>query len=762
MSFLDTITARLPFNKKSDTTEYFFAVSIGLSEVTSTVWGLYGKQIDILGQKTLPYTGTEDLIDKTHQVLDDSLGALDVEPEKVLFGVPDNWSMDDNLKEPYLKLLNKMLKDFDLSPMAYVTTTNSLSYLLQKQEGSPTTAILLGLGEYVEITLVKGGKIIGNRTNKRSNNLFEDIEKTLEQFTEVEVLPSKILLYGAKTGEDLSKLHAELMSYPWMAKLSFLHFPKIEILAPDILYQSVIFAGASELYPDLDLKHNFSLYQAVTPVFEEKIGHVQGFHSMSEKSEREDLGFVKGDIKKKIDNLEEAEESEEEFEKIEKTSFKKPRKLKDFSKDEEDLEDDSLISPDLPERDSSRYTKHLSRILSIFSMIKIPRPRFLTGLSLRKLIIPSVIFLILLTGYYFIFKASVILLVEPKILEKSAQVIADPKITQIDEANKIIPGAIIETTVTGSDKIAATGTKQIGDPAKGKVVLYNRTNAKVTVSQGTVLTSGSGLKFTLDTGVQIASQSSSLGADYKEVIEPGKTEAVGVTASAIGPESNLTGGTEMTVGNYTKAQVIAKVDQALSGGTSKSVTVVTSDDQKKLQAQLTNTLRQKAQEELKNQSKDGKKVIADALAVSDGKYSFNKQPGDVAADVTLNATIRFKGTSYFDTDLRTIVSKLVVTDVPANYEMNLQDAETTAEVAKVEKDGKLIFNAKFKAKMMPKFDTEQIKNSIRGKSISGASDKLKELEAVVGADIILTPMFPGPLARLPLFTQNISITVSPK
>lgn len=758
MSFLDKITAHLPFNKKSDTTEYFFAVSIGLSEVTSTVWGLYGKQIDILGQKTFPYTGTEDLVEKTRQALDDSLGALDLEPEKVLFGVPDSWSMDDNLKEPYLKLLNKMLKDFDLSPMAYVTTTNSLSYLLQKQEGSPPTAILLGLGDFVEITLIKGGKIIGSRNSKRSDNLFEDIGKTLQQFTEVEVLPSKILLYSTKANQDLSKMHADLMSYPWMAKLSFLHFPKIEILADDVLYQSVIFAGCSELYPDIDLKHNFSLYQPVTPVFEEKINRVAGFHAMDKTEEGENLGFIKGDIKEKL-------EKTESFEDLE---FKKPRKLKRFSAMGEDLEDDNLISPeiesekhDLPHKSQDRYTKHLYKILSMFQTIKLPKIPSLKGQLTGKLIIVGVILLMLVGIYYLLFKASVNILIDPKILEKSTQVIADPKVTQIDEANKIIPGTVIETSVTGSDKGTATGSKQIGDPAKGTVVIRNKTNNAINITKGAVLTSGTGLKFTLDQGIQVASQSSSLTPDGQTTTW-GKSDPVGIIAVVIGPESNLTGGTEMTVGNFTKDQAIANVDSALSGGTSKTVTVVTADDQKKLQAQLTNTLKQQAAEDLKSQSKDGKKVIADALAVSDGKYTFNKQIGDSASDFTLNATIKFKGTSYLDADLRTIVSKLVVTDVPDNYEMNLQDAETSAEVAKVDKDGKLIFNATFKAKLIPKFDLEQIKNNIKGKSVTDAANKLKELENVVGSEITLSPSLPGPLARLPLFTKNITVTISSK
>lgn len=772
MSFLDKITAKLPFNKQSEKAEYFFAVTIGLTEVTSTVWGLYGRQIDILGQKTFAYEGTEDLVRKTHQALDESLGSLDLEPEKVLFGVPDNWSMDDNLKEPYLKLLSKMLKEYDLSPMAYVTTTNSLSYLLQKQEGAPPTAILLGLGDYVEITLVKGGKILGTKQAKRTDILFEDIERTLQQFTEVEVLPSKILLYSTKAGQDLSKMHSDLMSFPWMAKLSFLHFPKIEILADDILYQSVIFAGASELYPEIDLKHNFSLYQPVTPSFEEKSSHVRGFHSMGrtegEKKEvtevqESDFGFVKGDIRQKL-------------EKHEEVSNVTPRRLKKFSASEiDDLEGDNLISPEeeedeawsLPENPNKNKRSLVNSLksflpMSLLSKINVPKKLTLHSPLVGKLILLLIIIGIIGGLYFFLYKATVNVLVEPKQLTKETQVIADPKVKQIDEANKIIPGTIVEASVTGADKGTATGSKQIGDPAKGKVIIYNKTDDAVTLSKGTGLVSASGLKFTLDASVQISSSSSSTIPGGVNTTW-GKTEPpVGVTAVAVGPEGNLTGGTEMSVGNFSKDQVVASVDSALSGGTSKTVTVVTSDDQKALQAKLTDTLRQQAVAQLQEQSKNGQKVITDALAVSDGKYSFNKQISDAASEFTLTATIRFRGTSYLDSDLRTIVSKLVVTEVPANYSMDLQDAQTQAEVAKVEKDGRLIFNAKFIAKLIPNYNLDDIKTKIRGKSKADAENKLKEFENVIGSDIKLSPPFPGPLGRLPLNDKNITITISPK
>ncbi|MFH0937463.1 MAG: hypothetical protein V1808_04180, partial [Candidatus Daviesbacteria bacterium] len=291
MSFFDKITAQLPFGSKPLKAEYFFALSVGLSKVTAVVWSMFGNELDVLGHSASSYEGNDDLVDKSYQALNKALDGLDIEPQKVLFGVPDSWSVEDNLKDPYLKILQRMLKEFDLAPLAYVTTTNAISFMIQKQEGIPPTNILFGIGNFVEITLVRGGKVAGTRTFPRGEHLFEDIEKTLGQFTEVEVLPSKILLYATKQNEDLGKIKDDLMSYPWMQRLSFLHFPKIDVLEEGVEVEATVYAGASELNSGVDLKHSFSL---------KKPDQTEHFTKtlVAEPAETEDrdLGFVKGDI----------------------------------------------------------------------------------------------------------------------------------------------------------------------------------------------------------------------------------------------------------------------------------------------------------------------------------------------------------------------------------------------------------------------------------------------------------------------------------
>lgn len=806
MSLFDKVTAQLPFtNKKPENTEYFLSLNVGLTELTAAVWAIFGREVDVLSTASISYKDNSDLLDKSLQVFDKALGSLEVDPKKVLFGVPETWNLDDNLKEPYLKLLQRILKECDLQPLAYVTTTNALSFALQKGESAPPTVIFLGVGDFVEATLVRGGKVVENRIVKRSDHLFDDMQSSLSQFTEVEVLPSRILLYSTKSGENLGKIHDELMSFPWVSKLPFLHFPKIEILEDQACTQAIISSAAFELNPEVDLKHSFVSKGKLSEEVKRPFLRTKSLSSQQEdatqkpvadSSSDKDLGFVKGDIKDRM-RLEESEKSEDQ--KIEK---QEDRVTDELEGSDEFSEDDNLIAPKISDEgiDEDRYSEEemrfpahqnaspieapeasethhhtgkknplVSALTTKFSPIFKPLMPFLNKfkkLAMGKLILIPAILLVAALAYVFFVKASVTVFVEPRILEKDTEVVADPKASDVDEEKKIIPGTVVETTVEGSRKGTATGSKQIGDPAKGKVTIYNRTNSAVSLSQGTTLTSGNSLKFVLDASVKIASQSSTLGADLTTVIKPGKSDPVGVTAAAIGPDSNLSASTDtddgLTVNGYSKSQVTALVTDALSGGTSKTVTVVTTDDQKKLQAQVLDEIRTKAVEDLKGKLEGEKKIISEALSVVDGKYKFNKQVNDAASEFTLTATVRFKGTAYSDTDLRTIVGKLVETNIPEGFQLNLQDTETQADVTKVEKDGRLIFKARFRAKMMPKYELEQIKKDIRGKSVDEVAEKLKKLENVLGSEIELTPSLPVKFARIPLLDRNINITITPK
>ncbi len=91
--------------------------------------------------------------------------------------------------------------------------------------------------------------------------------------------------------------------------------------------------------------------------------------------------------------------------------------------------------------------------------------------------------------------------------------------------------------------------------------------------------------------------------------------------------------------------------------------------------------------------------------------------------------------------------------------MDLTGTETQADVSKLEKDGKLIFLAKFKARLMPKIDTSRIKEKIKFKTKVEAENIIKNMENVLGSEIKITPNLPDFLSRIPVLSKNISIEV---
>ena len=720
MSFLDNLTAFLPFGKKEQTPEYFFALNIGTERLSAALWMIEGRELKILEAASQNYSSNDEIANITDKLLDQVLGIRDAEPQKILFGVPDSWLIDDNLKDEYLKILRNLVKELELTPMAYVAGSHAIIHFLEKKEGVPTTAILVGFEtNHAVVIVVRAGKLDGVKVVTRGETTGADIEKALLKFIDVETLPSKILIYGLDSS-SLEKLKSQLLSFSWMSKLSFLHFPKIDILGADLEIESVCLAGGSELNSDISLSKESIQQSQVKPIEIEQSEEESG-NQEEETQAGDSLGFVVGDVSSHIKEEETLPTSE-----LVPADQGRQIEIEDFESEEQEM-----VAPAPKEKPTRSFGNPLI-LLGIVGIV---------GL--------------LIGSYLILSKADVKIFVEPKILEKDAEVTSDPNQKEVNEEAKIIPGQVVETEVTGSAKGSASGKKKVGDPAKGTIVIYNKTSDSKPLSKGTIVSSSRGLKFTLDTSLNIASQSATDSG-----ITFGKVNTT-VTASGIGADSNLPSGSELSVSSFSSSQISAKAEGNFSGGTSKDVTVVSSEDQQKLLASLASDLRKEAQQKLQEKF-PGKKILEEALGEFIVKKSYSKNVNDQASEFSLNLTIRYIGTAFEDKDLKRIVSKLVTTEVPVGFKLNLEDTETQADVSKLEKDGKLIFLTRFKAKLLPKLDTDKIKNQIRFKSPSEVSNILKSMENILSSEIKITPNLPSLLQRLPILERNITIEVGLK
>ena len=735
MGLFDYLSKFLPTQKKHIQAEYYFGLNIKHGLVTGSIWGIDGNKVRIISFVDRKYHEGEDISENSHALveaaniaLDEALADFQPEPEKILFGVPDSWLQDEELKAKYAKVLKSLTRDLDVIPLAYVSTTHAICHLLQRQEGVPTTAILIEVSDALSVSVVKAGKVLGTKEVKRGEHLPHDIEKALMTFGDIEVLPAKMIVFGKG---EMTRFKEDMVSFNWMGQLPFLHLPKIESLEEDISIKALSFAGASEINPHVHLEHQTVPVEPAHHHTKKLPDHHDNLRPAAH-NKSEALAFVEGDINDKRPVRQPIPDDDGSVEYAVET-YEKPMHQKPVPFKAGPLEG---LSPAglLPK--------------------SFPNPAKLLGGLGFTLIIPLVILIALAAAYVLLPKATVTVFVDPKILERETQIVADPEITTMDEANKQIAGKIVETTVDGTSKAPATGKKKIGEPAKGTVVLYNKTSGPKTFSQGTVLTGPDNLSFALDTSVTVASQSAVEGG-----ISFGKGTA-NATASTIGPEGNLAAGKDLTIKGSSTDQFSAKVDSAFSGGVSKDVTVVTSDDQKKLLASLTSELKKKASEEVQGKLTGDMKILEETFTEKVIKQAFSKNVGDQASEFSLTLNVNLKGTAYSDTDLKTIVGKLVETNVPEGYDLDLTRTETQATVSKVEKDGKIIFTAKFKAKLMPKLDLSQIKSDLTFKTPTQVEDLLKAKESVIGADIKVTPELPGPLLRLPLLPQNINLEIS--
>ena len=718
MGFLDKFAHLLQFYKKSEVIEYFFALNIGAENLTAALWTIHGNKLKVLDSAEERYESTDGLTQIADKLLDAVLGIKEIEPQKILFGVPDWWLTEEDLKEEYLKVLRDLVKELELTPMAYVATSHALVHFLEKKEGVVPTAILVGFEDkHITVSVVRAGKLDGTKVLERSDQAAVDIEKALLTFTSVETLPSKILIYG--DGQKLDKIKNELTSFSWMSRLSFLHIPRIDILPDNLQIKSICLAGAAEIQGDVILYEDDSKAGKAKKItldkpspeiaLEEEVGFSESF------------GFEAGDISGK-------EEKEGEMQEV--TPYQdKTMEIEDFPKEE------TFKSP-------------LIGFLGVFG-------RFRGGSKFKNPYVLGFLgIVLLLLGFYLFFpKAEVKIFVEPRILEKDTQVTADPNLKEVNEQAKIIPGQIVETEVSSSAKDTASGKKQIGESAKGTVVLRNKTDEAIKLVKGVVLTSSSGAKFTLEVGVTVASKSAEDGTFGKATTN--------VLAQTLGPDGNLSSGTDLTVSGTNISQLVAKAEGNFSGGTSKEVTVVSDADQKRLLASLASNLRRQAQQKLQEKLPD-KKVLEEGLSEEILKKSFSKNVNDVAQEFSLNLTAKYKGTAFDDKDLKTIVSQLVTTEVPQGFKLNLGETETQADVSKLEKDGKLIFLARFRAKLMPEIDIEAVKGQIKFKVPNEVITILKNMENVLGAEIKINPNLPIFLQRLPILEQNIKIEVGLK
>lgn len=753
----------IPFLKnKQIESKHYLALLLAPEKIASVILEEAEGKVKIVGkheeQLTTPLESIEQdaliaLVDKIISKAEEVLPP-DIETHKTVFGVQESWvdAESKKINKDHLVKLKKVCDSLDLTPIGFMVINEAIANLLQAEEGAPLAAILITLSKNtINLTLFRGGQVAESVSGPIEHQIPVAVDTLLKKFT-APVLPTKIILSASKSAGHLAQ---QLNAHSWSKSLPFLHIPHVTVLPEDFDAKAVVFGAAHQMgfdvlgLEDLSQPDNSKNHEVNEENKEEEGKELTNDEpplAQNAPNPQENFGFVADeDIAKNLPvsrNIEKPaahtavpHPDKNEFLDEKPIHLNTPVISDNFSH-EENI-DDSKSSQ------ASKKKNILSSVLAVFPTIpaiQLPKslklPEFLTrnkGLRLPLIIAGS----ILLTGigitvfYFQGVNAQVVLSVKPKEVTQEAS-ITFSETSGNDFSKNIIAAQSVTANIEGEAVTKTTGKKDTGDKAKGAVTIYNSDNSEATLASGTSIKSSNGLTFTLDKDVKLASASGDIFSGTK----PG-TAQVSVTAKDIGTESNMPSGTKFTIGG--NSSLAAKNDNAFSGGSKKTLTVVSKGDLEKLRKDLPKNLEQKARDEISKKGDNNITVLPTFVDVVLEDPKFDKDVDEEAKEVKLTATVSFKGLAYNNSDLENFDKSILKDSYSQDISFAQGGLKNELKNPEVNEDKEIQADVEITAGLLPKIDNSEVVAKLKNKSPKDAREIISKIPQVVDSEIKYSP-----------------------
>lgn len=694
----------LPFfgGKEKDTNQFYFGLSVSLTELVGSLYLVSPEGIEIEMQRHHALTsGWDHIIEDT----DDLLAQMEEEKRlhirEVIFIVFSSLidPQKQEIKKIYLDGMKRIAKELELKPLGYIECQDALFAHVQQKDQALMHALFAEVdGQTISATLYKGERIVYRGQTMHTGELAHDMEQLFLQIHKDMMLPSRIILYH--TGVDI---HQELMhihTYHWQSDL-FIQSPRLELIPERVLSQSIASLFHQQMKEQEHGNSNAAVMQEALP--SDKPTHKTPEHKEQADSVASVDGFVVG-------------------------------------KD---------IVAETQKRKISFPHFSLKRLVSMPSMIVgLLRGNQGSKASKKSAFLIPVLGILLISASIFILAYAF----------HSATVRIYVPFQQVTKQITIPPGSTDVTIQSAtasaqlSDTIATTGTRDVGDKAKGQVSLYNRDFSDKTIAAGTPLSTASGVTFTTDQSATIPKATE--GTDFST--QPGKT-TVNVTASTIGSDSNIAKDTRMSIGTFDENTIFGVNDAAFSGGTKKTIRIVAAKDLENLKTVMTTKAKQQKFADPTQTLSSDARIISNLSEVGLQNITYSQSIGDEAAQVTMKADAIQTAYWYADSQMRSVAQAAISSDVPSGYILPPDKISYTITKAVQSKDG-FALDVDISGHAVKNINVADIRNKLPGMSQNAVESMLRTQYAAEGVEIAITsPLFIFD-HRLPFFKSHITVT----
>lgn len=682
---------------QDESQDSYLAFTLTPDKILAAVWDFNLENINIQAVEERQFTTPENLIHEAAVAIDTACQKADTDVSKVVFGLAQSHFEGEEISDKSAKVLKILSEDLELDAQAFVSLASSINHFLKVTEGVTPQAVLIGIFQgpastFCEVHLIKNNKVMATKTATQILSVEKIMQLIGQLKEEEESLPSRIVLYGNPSAEILEKIKGTKMEN------LFVHQPKIDFQGSDKLATSVAYAQAADI-----LGHD------PLPVGEKENEQ----EKLQEPAKADELGFIAGvDI---LENLQERPEvKQEEVPPVAIPQPKGPIRKEDYAVEidpKEYHQEPKVGAPKLPKfripnLKLARFNKRLGIILGVI-LAAVIIGLFVAGQSLTS--------------------AEVDIKVAAKSQDGTFKATVIPG-ASYDSGHLQIPGQIITGRASGSQKGVATGSKKIGNKAKGPVNFRNWDKQNKTFQAGTEIITTDGLKFTLDSDISVPARTDT----------PGITKA-NVTAEQVGSNFNVGSSKDFTIVGFDATFYDAKAtDPGISGGDEKQATVVSQDDLDKLAKSQTDNLTQKAKDDFKTKSQ-GANIPDGSLQVNVVKKDFDKKVDDEASIINLNMELEASAVTFNQNDLQKLISE--TSQNQANFQSRPGDIEVFDTSVKRTKDI-LAISGSYRAKLIPKFDEGQLADKIAGKSVKETRSIIKLTPEVSDVQVTFSPAIP--------------------
>ncbi len=361
----------------------------------------------------------------------------------------------------------------------------------------------------------------------------------------------------------------------------------------------------------------------------------------------------------------------------------------------------------------------------------------------------------------FVFTASVIILTIAFVLLPKAEIIVYPKFEplrseetitisakekEINFSAKILPGLFLEDEQSIEETFRTEGKKEVGVPAKGKAILYNKTGEEQTIKNNTRLATEDGLIFKTQSKITIPSQ----GSKEVEII----ADFVGEKGNISPQRLNL-----VALPKATQLIIFAETKSNLSGGSSKKISIVSEDDVRKAKENLAKKIFGKQKDELSRVlpkthlwlPQSTKQIIID--------YKVDPKEESEAENFKISVKSKISGIAFNLNDAKKLFSRILQSKTSENKEIlfskEIMGVDDFKEIKYNDESQETKATVILEGAAFIKFDEEKTKENLSGRTVKEAEEYLLGMEGVKGVNIKLSPFW---VQKVPGISKKIYFT----